>query len=130
MDASVTFSYNSDHGCVVVTYGADFRMHQAPSYYAKLKAFMEHHVCDRCLLDARGRDHVPPSDPEIMLKAHEAYVQLGLPRSWRRAMLVDSIGAGHQFWEDSMTNRGHVVRLFTDPQAAFEWLASDRPVGR
>ncbi|MDD2467897.1 MAG: hypothetical protein PHI97_28290 [Desulfobulbus sp.] len=45
-----------------------------------------------------------------------------IPKSCKRALVVNEITDNFQFMEDTQVNAGHMVKLFTDPKSALEWL--------
>ncbi len=118
-----SFAYDEERGCVVATFTEHFNLaSMAADYYQDLRAFMESHSCERVLVDARARAAPRlPRDAESVLRVVERSQEWGVSRRWRRALLVTE-RSSYQFWEDVMTTRGYVVRVFTDEAAAVAWL--------
>ena len=78
------------------------------------------------LVDATNIIHATPTASVIQLA--DLIVKVGRPDGWKQAFLrpVDTYAAmSVDFWETAARNRGLAVRVFTDRQAALDWLMSD-----
>jgi hypothetical protein len=47
---------------------------------------------------------------------------VGIPQSWKRAILVSKDMEDYAFFETTSVNRGHRVKIFQDPDEAIDWL--------
>ena len=79
------------------------------------------HGCARLLSDLRGATLTPATlDIYAMPRIAD---ESGVPPGFRRALLVAATSRDFVFIETVAVNRGHSLRLFTDPAAALAWLA-------
>jgi hypothetical protein len=78
------------------------------------------HDCKLFFNDLRNARH-NLSTIEIYL-VPEILKEIGLPLSGKRALLVSTDLDDYAFFETTSVNRGHRVKVFTDPDLAIDWL--------
>ncbi|MDD2469230.1 MAG: hypothetical protein PHI97_35165, partial [Desulfobulbus sp.] len=79
--------------------------------------------CLKVLNDLRG--HCNLSSVFDVYEMSKMLTGAKMPRSCKRALVVNEITANFQFMEDTQVNAGYMVKLFTDPESALEWLMKD-----
>ncbi len=122
MTSPVAFSFDAEHRCLIVKVTGSLAQLGTVSYYEQLRAAMEAHHSTRCLCDATEAE--VDCRPVETVKASDTYFEVGLPRTWKRAMIVSPRLADRaEFWETAMRNRGHLVKVFRDWDSALAWLA-------
>lgn len=123
LGGSVSFEYDGEHGCVVITCVGQFDAAETSVFYERLADVMAEYACTRCLCDVRAAQ--VNLDPVTTVVGADKYLNLGLSRSWKRAMLVNQpMPRQAAFWETAMLNRGHLVKVLTDRDAALTWLTA------
>lgn len=114
-------SFREDLGFVLVeTYGR-YKLNEELSTVEKALNIMKRHGCRKALFDHR-KATVVISTLEAIGRAKE-YEKLGFYRSVKIASLVNEICENLNFYELANNNRGWQVKVFTDYDAAIQWLA-------
>ncbi len=81
---------------------------------------MEEKACSHLLNDLRQAE-IPTSGLQLF-EISSKVRSSRLPRSGRRAILVNEITPDLEFFQTTFKNRGHMMRIFTDPEVALGWL--------
>jgi hypothetical protein len=79
------------------------------------------HGISRFLFDVRGSVNVEAPLGNYLI-AYEDAEKVGFERSWRFAILHDPKDPSHDFVRTVAKNAGYNLELFTEEQAAIEWL--------
>jgi hypothetical protein len=117
---SYTLQYHEEDACVHVKVDALLTPELAGEISGAAAVIMNEKKCVRLLNDLR-EGQIPSSTVKLWSISNTVQ-QSGLSRQIRRAVLVKTISPKLQFLQNTMTNRGHQMRIFDDLGAAREWL--------
>jgi len=115
--------YDQEHDVVICRFTGVFGLQEADRYAAMISSVSAEHHCKRTLIDGRtGELGLSTLDLYDLPKRMES---LGIDRTWKRALVVDTHIDDLRFYEDVCTNRGFGVRVFEDPDKAMKWLTEE-----
>ena len=87
----------------------------------EVAALAKQQGCTRLLNDLR--EATIPSSASAIYSMPRITDEAGVPPGLRRALVVSAATRDFLFLETVSLNRGHNIRIFTDPEAARAWLA-------
>ncbi|RME73361.1 MAG: hypothetical protein D6781_00565 [Verrucomicrobia bacterium] len=91
------------------------------AFFARMGKAAQEHRCGRILTDLQ-RARIA-ADPVDIFSTVGDLEELGVRRTFRRAIVISRDHADYAFWETACRNRGfHGVQVFTDGEAARAWL--------
>ncbi len=112
--------YDPAKQCLVGKAPGEIDCESARGYARAVVGASLKHECKKFLNDLRGSDvRLGTIDIYEVWKLFEG---LGIDGTWKRAILASEQLKDYRFFENVSVNRGHQVRVFTDPSAALAWL--------
>ena len=117
---SYKINYDKEKGYIAVTTEGDFALSTLKELAADIAGFVERYNCNRILNDMRrarlteGTFNIY-NMPKIASRA-------GIEPRFKRAMVVNELSSDYHFLETVFVNQGHIVKIFTDIDAALRWL--------
>lgn len=113
-------NYNKEYGYIAVIVEGEFTLSTLKELAADVARFIERYSCNRILSDMRHASLTKETlDIYHMPKNAE---QAGIVPSIKRALVVSELSSDFHFLETVFVNQGHIVKLFTDINAAQGWL--------
>ena len=113
-------TYDEERDLIVGYIHGDFDSSVVKKMATDLANMVRKHGCSRVLNDLRGAQ-ITPSVLDIY-SMPKFVNQAGIPIICKRALVVRELSEDYHFLETVSANVGQQVRIFTDPDAAIEWL--------
>lgn len=112
--------YNSEKHCVLVSVKGVFDSTVVKEIAPQVSELMAEKGCQRVLNDLREAE-ITKSALDIMTMS-KTVEDAGIHQHFKRALVVTKENVNMQFFETTLQNRGHMMQLFTDWNAACSWL--------
>lgn len=112
--------FDNEQNCIIGKYSGILDMNAIKQNVLQVIIKSEEHKCKLFLNDLR--------EAESQLSTIEIYnlpmfmSNVGISWAWRHAVLISKRTDSYRFFETVSVNRGMAVKIFTDIQAAMEWL--------
>jgi hypothetical protein len=122
------FKFVPENGVLSVTTTGDLDYEMMLEFIAAATAEMRAHACERILIDHRNA--VLQFSPTRMYRLPAVEVAYGVDRRQKVAVVLAPTTTrpeDAQIYADVMQNNGLPHRLFSDPDAALDWLLDRRP---
>jgi len=117
---SYKINYDKEQDYIAVTIEGDFGLSTIKELAADIAGSVKRYNCNRILNDMR---HARLTEgtfniynmPKIASRA-------GVEPRFKRALVVSKLSSDYHFLETVFVNQGHIVKVFTDIDAALRWL--------
>lgn len=117
---SYKINYNKEEEYIAVTVEGKFALSNLKELAADLAGFIEQYGCSRILNDMRQARLT--KDTVDIYNMPKSASQAGIGPRFKRALVVSEISSDFHFLETVFINQGHIVKMFTDIDAALRWL--------
>ena len=117
---SYKINYNKEQGYIAVTIEGDFALSILKELAADIAEFTERYNCNRILNDMRHARLT--EDTFNIYNMPKIASQAGVEPRFKRALVVNELSSDYHFLETVFVNQGHIVKIFTDFDAALHWL--------
>ena len=115
------FKYLEDKDIVLVRTSGSYKLEDELETVKKAISLLKEHNCNRCIFDHRATNVIART-----MRSYErpkVYKDLGLDRSVRTAIVYRELNNDYEFYENVCQNRGWDIKIFTDYDAAIDWLS-------
>ena len=112
--------YDQEYNCIKGSYNGNINLEAIKEYAKEIKKTVSKHNCKHFFNDLR-KANLDLSTMHIY-NIPNLLIQLGIDHSWRIAIVVLKDSEDYSFFETVAVNRGHIVKLFMDPDEAMNWL--------
>ena len=117
---SYKIKYKKEQGYIAVTVEGNFALSTLKKMAADIAGFTERYNCNRILSDMR---HTRLTENTFNIyNMPKIASQAGIEPRFKRALVVDELSSDYHFLETVFVNQGHIVKIFTDINAALHWL--------
>jgi len=113
-------NYNREHGYIAVTVEGEFALSNLEELAADITRLTKRYSCNRILNDMRHASLT--KDTLDIYHMPKKAKQAGIVPGLKRALIVSELSSDFHFLETVFVNQGHIVKLFTDIDAARSWL--------
>ena len=113
-------NYIEGQGYILVSVKGAFALPVLKDLAEDVAKVCQKHKCSRILNDMREARLEKGAFDTVQMP--QSAQKAGIERTVKRALLVPESSTEFHFLETVFINRGHVVRIFTDPDEAKEWL--------
>jgi len=117
---SYRINYNKEEEYIAVTVEGKFALSTLEELAADVARFIKQYNCYRLLNDMR-RARLTEDTLDIYNMPKSA-TQAGIGPRFKRALVVSELSSNFHFLETVFINQGHIVKMFTDIDAALRWL--------
>jgi len=117
---SYEINYNKEQNYIAVTIEGEFSLSTLKELSARVAGFIEQYDCKRILNDMRQASLT--SNSFNIYKMPRIVSQAGIEPRCRRALVVSKMTPDFHFLETVFINQGHIVKMFTEIDAALRWL--------
>ena len=125
---SYKINYNKDHGYIAVTIEGELTLSTFKELTAEVIGFVERYKCNHILNDLRHA-RLTGKTFEIYNMPKSAR-QAGVGSYLKRAFVVSELSLDIHFLETVFLNQGHIVKMFTDINAALNWLLNKEKISK
>lgn len=113
-------NYKKDQDYIAITVEGDFSQSTLKELAADVAVYIEKHACNRILNDLRRASLI--RDSFNIYNMPKTARRAGVDLRCKRALLVNDLSEDFQFVETVFLNQGHNVKMFTNIDAAMDWL--------
>jgi len=117
-----TIKYDKEIDCIFIKVDGQFDLSLLKMLASDVAKVVEKHGCRRIFNDLRSATLVDIFDTYHMPNTART---IGIENRCKRALIVKDIPSEFDFLETVFVNRGHQVVMFTDVDAAKQWLLND-----
>ena len=118
----ITVQYDEEHDCLVGTLKGPMDTAAIQAYSKEVMKVASGRTCRKLLTDMREAD-VEMCKGELYYLAGLLEDE-GLDQSWRRAIVMTKQQKDYEFYERVSGSQGFTVKIFSDMEDAFGWLAA------
>jgi len=113
-------NYNKEQNYIRVTVDGDFSLSTGKELAADVASFVKRYNCNLVLNDLR---HARLTQGTLdIYQMPKITRQVGIETHIKRALVVSEVSSDFHFLETVFINQGHIVKIFTDINAALQWL--------
>ena len=117
---SYRINYNKEDEYIAVIVEGKFALSNLEELAADVARFIKRYNCNRLLNDMR---HARLTEDTLdIYKMPRSAIQAGIGPRFKRALVVSELSSDFHFLETVFINQGHIVKMFTDIDAALRWL--------
>ena len=120
---SFTVDYDLDNDCILVHVKGHFDPSVLHRIAEQVAVFVRVHHCLRVLNDLTQAKLTPGVADVYDMPTQAA--KAGIENQLKRALLVKVVSPQIEFLETVFMNQGHLVKVFTDRNAALAWLRGE-----